>query len=121
VAEVATESIDLQARSKEIGRALAAARRRAKRGIQECADHIGTSWQRYRKIEEGTVYIGAVELEALVRYLDIPAYEVWPEELLSRHTEPVVIVRAEPGRRVQIVVDISPEAQTRRTEAEQRE
>jgi hypothetical protein len=118
---VGTESRDLQARSKELGRALADARRRARRGIQECAAHIGTSWQRYRKIEEGAVYVGAVELEALIIYLDIPAHEVWPEELLSRHTAPVVVVHAEPGQRVQIMVDIAPEAQTQRTEAEPRE
>lgn len=104
---MAVERPDLRARSEELGQALAHARQRARRSTQECADYLGTSWQRYRRIETGSVYVGAVELEALIEFLNIPTYEVWPVHLASPDLPAPTVIQAEPGERIQIVVEIS--------------
>ena len=97
---------DLYVRSREIGRALLKARKRSKKSMRECAEHIGTSRQRYAGFETGTVFIGAVELEALMRYLDIPPIEVWPRDMLSQVQVSEVTLQARPGETLRIVVNV---------------
>jgi hypothetical protein len=77
--------------------------------VRECAAYIGTSPKRYAKLEKGAVHITAVELEVLVRFLDAPPHEVWPAALIESRTRRVV-VDAEPGESVQVVVNIAPAA-----------
>lgn len=94
---------DLYERNQEIGRALEKARKRSKKSIRACAEVLGTSWRRYRELERGTVFVTAVELEALVAFLGVPAHEVWPIELISAGTRRVV-VNIDEGESVQVVV-----------------
>jgi transcriptional regulator with XRE-family HTH domain len=98
---------DLYERNQEIGRALERARKRAKKSIKQCAEVLGTSWRRYREIERGTVYVAAVELEALVSYLSVPPHEVWPTELITAGTRRVVVT-IEEGESVQVLVNKPP-------------
>ncbi|MDQ5822773.1 MAG: helix-turn-helix transcriptional regulator [Chloroflexota bacterium] len=96
-------------RSRQIGDALRRARERARRSVRECALLLGTSPRRYAKLEQGTVQITAVELETMAEVLDVPPYEVWPMTLIESRTRRVV-VEAEPGESVQVVVNIAPAA-----------
>ncbi|MDQ3930582.1 MAG: helix-turn-helix domain-containing protein [Chloroflexota bacterium] len=99
-------ALHLRERSKQIGEALRRARERARRSVRECSAYIGTAPRRYTKIEQGTVHITAVELEALVQYLDVPAHEVWPMALIAPRTRSIM-VNAEPGESVHVVVNIA--------------
>lgn len=103
---------DLHTRNREIGRALLRARRRARRSMRECASHIGTSRQRYAGFEAGTAFIGAVELESLVRYLNIPLHEVLSQDLLADNISDIVI-EAQPGDTLRVVVKVAPDANAR--------
>lgn len=95
---------DLYMRSKEIGKALLRGRKRSKRSMRECAEHIGTSRQRYAGFETGTVFVGAVELEALMRYLNISPSEIWPGGVFSEANQ--VSLQAKPGETLHIVVSV---------------
>lgn len=101
---------DLYERNQDIGRALERARKRAKKSIKQCAEVLGTSWRRYREIERGTVFVTAVELEALVSFLSVPPHEVWPTELITAGTRRVVVT-IEEGESVQVLVTKSPAAE----------
>ncbi len=93
-------------RSREIGIALERARRRQKKSIRQCAEFLGISRRRYTEIEKGTAFIAAVELEDLVLFLGVPPHEVWPASLLEEHTRRV-LVEAQPGDSVQVIVNIA--------------
>ena len=95
---------DLYIRSKEIGKALLRARKRSKKSMRECAEYIGTSRQRYAGFETAAVFVGAVELEALMRYLDIPPFEVWPRDLLGEINE--VVLQTKPGKTLRILINV---------------
>ncbi len=96
------ESYNPYRRSREIGEALARARRRLGLTQDECANHIGTSRKRYGGIERGVSRISAVELEQLVAFLQIPPYDVWPAHLIAPHT---IQVRARPGESVFVIIE----------------
>lgn len=71
---------DLYRRSRQIGEVLTKARKKAGRSLREVAEQIGTSRQRYALIEAGQGFIAAVELEVVIRYLDISPEEVLPHD-----------------------------------------
>jgi transcriptional regulator with XRE-family HTH domain len=101
---------DLYARNREIGRALLKARQSAKKSMRECAEHVGTSRQRYAGFETGKVFIGAVELESLMRYLRMPAHEVWSQDMLEGVRD--VVVAATPGEMLRILVNVAIESES---------
>lgn len=109
--------VDFTGRSRQIGEALRRARVRARRSIRQCAAHIGTSPRRYGDIERGTVYVAAVELEELAEYLDVPAHEIWPQSRIDKNKRRVV-VEAEPGESLEVVVNISAESAGTSSEAD---
>src|SRR5687767_10461005 len=96
---------DLYSRSREIGAVLLNARKRSRRSMRECAEHIGTSRQRYAGFEAGTVFVGAVELEALMRFLNIRPFEVWPSDMLSETSE--LVLQAQPGETLRTRVNVA--------------
>jgi transcriptional regulator with XRE-family HTH domain len=95
---------DLYARNREIGLALARARRRARKSMKACAEVVGTSRQRYAGFETGKTFIEAVELEALMRFLQIPLHEVLSPDLLADVRD--IPVQARPGETLRIVVNV---------------
>lgn len=97
---------DLNERSRIIGAALRRARRRNTMSIRQCAKLLGTSPRRYTAIEQGTVYIGAPELQAMTILLRIPSHEVWPEPAPEANKRQV-IVEALPGESIQIMVNVA--------------
>jgi transcriptional regulator with XRE-family HTH domain len=97
-------------RSREIGVALERARRREKKSIRQCAEFLGISRRRYTEIEKGAAFIAAVELEELVRFLRVPPHEVYPADLVEEYTRRLV-VQAQPGESVQVVVNIAAAAE----------
>jgi transcriptional regulator with XRE-family HTH domain len=68
----------LRERNRELGRILQEARQQKDLSLAACADQIGTTQERYAALEAGEAPIGAAELEVLVRFLGIPARQVWP-------------------------------------------
>jgi transcriptional regulator with XRE-family HTH domain len=106
---------ELNHRAQEIGRVLFRARSRAEKSLRECAEQIGTSRQRYANIERGKVYVGAVELEALMRYLEIRPEEIWPEDLFAMiRGEREIAVNVAPGEILNIKVIAEREAPSKR-------
>ncbi|WP_161569236.1 helix-turn-helix domain-containing protein [Candidatus Oscillochloris fontis] len=92
-------------RHRQIGAILAQARQREQRTITECAEIAATTRRRYTLIERGEAVVGAAELEALMRFLNVPAHHIWPD--LALPTAPrQVIVQAQPGECVQFVVQV---------------
>jgi transcriptional regulator with XRE-family HTH domain len=92
-------------RNREIGAILAAARQRQNRTVTECALAAATTRRRYSAIERGEAVVSAVELEALMRFLNVPASQMW-RELCSSNVGQHVVVQAQPGERVQLVVEV---------------
>jgi hypothetical protein len=85
--------------------------------MRHCSAHLGITTRRYSAIERGTSYITAVELEEIVDYLDIPPHEVWPQPLMDKGRRRVV-VEAQPGESVELIVNISAQADPGDTSAE---
>ncbi len=71
----------LDRRNIQLGDYLSEAREKKKWTQAQCAEYLGTSRQRYGKLEAGTIPIPFVDLEALMTYLDIPLSKVWPDAL----------------------------------------
>jgi transcriptional regulator with XRE-family HTH domain len=99
----------LKKRNMEIGQMLEQARTSKGLLMAECASVIGTTRQRYGAIERGESFVTAVELELLLRFLDIRHEEVWPEQAkgdMGRRIRrlPVTI---SPDETLHVVVDIS--------------
>lgn len=92
-------------RNREIGSILAYARHQASRTQEECARAVGTTRRRYGLIERGEVAVSAVELEALMRYLNVPAHIIWGD-LVPTTPPRQVVVQAQPGELVQLVVQV---------------
>ncbi len=101
-------AIDRHTRNRQIGAVLMRARRRAKKTRIEVAEAVGIPRHRYSDIERGRTFVGAVELEDLVRYLEIPLQEVWPSERVAGDSR-TIMVFAQPGESVQVVVALAPE------------
>jgi predicted transcriptional regulator len=100
-----TAGEQLRQRNQEISQILARARQEQERSVTECAGVLGTSRRRYRAIEAGAVAVTAAELEVLMRYLHVPAQAVWRDlsaSVPARH----VVVQAQPGETVQLVVEV---------------
>jgi DNA-binding XRE family transcriptional regulator len=95
----------LQQRNREIGDILAEARRRHHRSVTECANAVGTSRRRYNAIEQGEAAINAGELELMVRYLEVPAEEIWRDFCVPTTPRPVVL-QVSSGQQIQFVVEI---------------
>jgi hypothetical protein len=102
---------DLHTRNMEIGKVLLRARLRANKSMKECAEAIGSSRQRYAGFESGKVFIGAVELEALMRLLQVPPHEVWPADLLGDARD--IVVQAKPGETVRVVINVASNTENR--------
>jgi transcriptional regulator with XRE-family HTH domain len=95
---------DLYERSQEIGQIIQRARLRARKSIRQCSVYLGTSRERYAGFETGKVYISVVEMEALMRYLDIPYHEIWPADVVGDPEE--IVVSARPGQVVRVRVNV---------------
>ncbi len=95
----------LQERNRAIGQVLLEARSRKHIPVTRCAELLGTSRRRYVAMERGRAMIGAAELETLISFLEVPAHEVWKRSTASTGPQQV-IVKAQPGETVQIVVDV---------------
>lgn len=92
-------------RNKELGQVLKRARELAGVLQKDCAEMIGTYRQRYAAIERGEEGVDAAELEVLVRYLDIPAYLVWPmEQDATGRAERLLYIQHQEGESVHIIV-----------------
>jgi transcriptional regulator with XRE-family HTH domain len=92
-------------RNREIGAILAQARQRESYTVTECAAVALTTRRRYTMIERGEASVSAVELEALMRFLQVPANLIWAEFVPP--TQPrQVVVQAQPGERIQLVVEV---------------
>lgn len=92
-------------RNREIGVILAQARQRENRTVTECAAAVSTTRRRYAMIERGEAAVSAAELEALMRFLSVPAHLIWREFVPI--TQPrQVVVQAQPGELVQFVVQV---------------
>ncbi|GAB4192791.1 MAG: hypothetical protein OHK0022_07160 [Roseiflexaceae bacterium] len=92
-------------RNKEIGAILAAARARQHRTVTDCAAVMATTRRRYTAIERGEAAISAAELEAVMRFLQVSAGEMWSD--LARESQArQVVIRALPGERLQLVVEV---------------
>ncbi len=92
-------------RNRQIGSILTHGRQQASRTQEECARAIGTTRRRYGLIERGEVSVSAVELEALIRFLKVPAHLVWGD-LVPTNLPRQVVVQAQPGELVQLVVQV---------------
>lgn len=113
--EGAKVPINMVERSKQIGAALKRARLRTGKSMRHCSAHLGITTRRYSGIERGTSYITAVELEAIVDYLDIPPHEVWPQPMIDKGRRRVV-VDAQPGESIEVLVNIAAEFKPGTTE-----
>jgi transcriptional regulator with XRE-family HTH domain len=92
-------------RNREIGLILVAARQREQRTVTECAAMVQTTRRRYSMIERGEASISAAELEAIMRFLNVPAVVMW-HELEKNTLLPPVVVKVPPGSVVQFVVEV---------------
>ena len=92
-------------RNREIGEILAASRAREQRTVTDCAAAVATTRRRYSAIERGEAAISAAELEAVMRFLQVPATEMWVGLAWESQARQVVI-QAKPGEQVQLVVEI---------------
>jgi len=99
------ESKSFDQRNREIGEILSAARHRQQRTVTECAAVVQTTRRRYSMIERGEAAISAAELEAVMRFLNISAVEMWQELWTSTIPAPVII-KARPGGVLQLVVEV---------------
>lgn len=95
----------IDARNQQIGVALLSARLAAKKSLRECAQQINTSHVRYSRIEAGATAITVAELEIIVRFLSIPAINVWPQDPANR-TKPKFRIQAKPGERFYVLVEV---------------
>ncbi len=81
---------------------------------QACADYLGTSRQRYGRLEAGTILISAAEYEAMLLFLEVPLSEAWPEPSKPRSSKlgpsdknvrtQRVSVDIEPGETVRVIL-----------------
>jgi transcriptional regulator with XRE-family HTH domain len=92
-------------RNREIGSILGQVRRQENRTQEDCARILGTTRRRYGLIERGETPISAVELEALMRFLNVPAQMIWGD-LVSTGQPRQYVVHAQPGESVQLVVQV---------------
>jgi transcriptional regulator with XRE-family HTH domain len=94
------------ARKKEIGRLLRHRRLRQGLNLRQCAEHIGTSRQRYSAIEAGESPIHLVEFERLMKLLILQPNEIWPDWGKEVEGEKQVTkLQVETGRNLTIVVE----------------
>jgi transcriptional regulator with XRE-family HTH domain len=93
------------ARKKEIGRLLRHRRLGQGLNLLQCAEHIGTSRQRYSAIEAGKSPIHLVEFEELIKLLTIKPNEIWPDWGKEVEGEKVTKLHVETGRNLTIVVE----------------
>lgn len=92
-------------RNREIGRILQEARKKKDTPITTCAKLIRTSRRRYMDMEAGQAFIGVVELEVLMKFLEIPVHRVWHGGDTLLVTQPVIL-EAIPGEKMHIIVDV---------------
>lgn len=92
-------------RNRAIGRVLQEARRKKDVPITACAKLIHRSRRRYMDMEAGQAFIGAVELEVLMKFLEIPVQSFWYGEDALLATKPVILA-ATPGEKMHIIVDV---------------
>lgn len=101
--EISNEA--MRERNREIGKILQEERKNKDIPITACAKLIHTSRRRYMDIEAGQAFISAVELEILMKFLEVPVQRVWHgrDTLLVRQP---VILEAIPGEKMHIIVDV---------------
>jgi transcriptional regulator with XRE-family HTH domain len=74
--------------------------------MAECASVIGTKRQRYGAIERGESFVTAVELELLMRHLDIPMDAIWSGEGQSQRKIRQLPISDSPDETLLVVIDI---------------
>jgi len=70
-------------RAKILGVLIQDARKYARRSVEECAEVLGLTPQRFKEAEEGTNIISLPEVEVLAMYLDVPMAHFWGSHALS--------------------------------------
>ncbi|HZM21546.1 MAG TPA: helix-turn-helix transcriptional regulator [Anaerolineales bacterium] len=75
-------------RTKKLGVLIRDARLAARRGVQDCAEAIGTPRGVFRSYEEGLRAPSLPELETLVYYLDLPMDHFWGKQVKSENASP---------------------------------
>lgn len=96
----------LKQRNMEIGQMLEQARTSKGLLMAECASVIGTTRQRYGAIERGESFVTAVELELLMRHLDIPMDAIWSGEVDSQRKIRRLPITVSPDETLFVVIDI---------------
>jgi transcriptional regulator with XRE-family HTH domain len=94
----------LDKRNANLGSLMRYAREYKNLTQEACAEYLGTSRQRYGKMEAGAVPIPIVDSEAMLLYLDIPLSDVWPELLRTDSPPNVLPVTLEPGQSVVVIL-----------------
>ncbi|HEX8597173.1 MAG TPA: helix-turn-helix transcriptional regulator [Chloroflexia bacterium] len=97
---------DLRLRNEAIGAVLREAREKRNLTLVQAAAYLQTSRQRYAQLESGQSYLHAVEMIALVQYYGLNAQDVWPELRQEGTVTHHVVVKAGPGERVQVTIDM---------------
>lgn len=77
-----------QERARTLGALIQAARKYARRSVEECAQVLGLSPEAFAAAEAGEHVISLPELEALAIYLDVPMAHFWGSHQLREPKEP---------------------------------
>ena len=91
----------IQERNREIGHILQEARSRRNITVTTCAQLIATSRRRYTAMECGETIIGAVELEILIDFLEIPRQKIWSVEGPDH-----ILIPFTPGKPLCVIFDV---------------
>lgn len=103
---MAVDKQALKQRNIEMGQVLAQARTSKGLLMADCASVIGTTRQRYGAIERGESFVTAVELELLMRHLNIPQHVMWPSDDEGARRIRRLPVTVSPDETLYVVVDI---------------
>lgn len=71
-------------RAKKLGLLLMDARQTSRRSLEECAQAVGITPERFQAYETGSAQPSLPEIEALAYYLDIPLEHFWGKMSLSQ-------------------------------------
>jgi transcriptional regulator with XRE-family HTH domain len=90
----------IQLRLRKLGLLIFDARNSARRNVQECADAIGVSNEKFQAFEKGEIAPSLPELENLAFFLDIPIEHFWGGESLSARIKPENVQQKEQLRKI---------------------
>jgi transcriptional regulator with XRE-family HTH domain len=90
----------MQLRLRKIGLLIFDGRNSARRSIQECADAIGVSAEKFQAFEKGENAPSLPEIENLAYFLDIPIEHFWGGESLTARIKPENVQQKEQLRKI---------------------